>query len=192
MESQVTCRKVLIVEDEKVVALDLKRRLSKLGYSVIGTASNADKVIELLKESLPDVILMDIHIQGDKDGIELAEIINANYSLPIIYLTAYSEEATLDRARSTRPYGYLLKPFSERELHVAIQVSMERFESDEKVRGRAEHLDYAISAAQITTWEFNPITSEISINNPLKGSTTIQGWNDLRSRIMPRDRHKVM
>ena len=192
MESQLTSRKILIVEDEKVVALDLKRRLTKLGYSVIGTASNADKVIELLKDSLPDVILMDIHIQGDKDGIELAEIINAHYSIPIIYLTAYSEEATLDRARSTRPYGYLLKPFSERELHVAIQVSMERFESDEKVRGKAEYLDYAISAAQITTWEINPNTSEISINNPLKGSSTIQDWNDLKSRIMPRDRSKVL
>lgn len=191
MESQLTSRKVLIVEDEKVVALDLKRRLTKLGYSVIGTASNADKVIELLKESLPDVILMDIHIQGDKDGIELAEIINEHHSIPIIYLTAYSEEATLDRAKSTRPYGYLLKPFSERELHVAIQVSMERFESDEKVRGKTEYLDYAIRAAQITTWEIDPNTSEISINNPMKGSTTIQDWHDLKSRIMPCDRNKV-
>ena len=192
MESHVAFRRVLIVEDEKVVALDLKRRLTKLGYSVIGTASSADKVLEILKDNMPDVILMDIHIQGDKDGIELAEIINANYAIPIIYLTAYSEQATLDRARSTRPYGYLLKPFSERELHVAIQVSVERFESDEKVRGKAEHLDYAISAAQITTWEINPKTSEVSINNPLKGSSTIQNWNDLRSRIIPRDRSKLI
>ena len=82
MESQVASRRVLIVEDEKVVALDLKRRLTKLGYSVIGTASSADKVLEILKESMPDVILMDIHIQGDTDGIELAEIINVRFQHP--------------------------------------------------------------------------------------------------------------
>lgn len=122
--------KILIIEDEKIVALDLKRRLTKLGYHVTGMAANGQKALTLVNQDLPNIVLMDIHIQGSMDGIELAGILQRTHSIPIIYLTAYSEAQTVTRAKATKPYGYLLKPFSDRELNIIIQVSIERYESD--------------------------------------------------------------
>src|SRR5438067_383331 len=113
----VAMTKVVVVEDERIVALNLKQRLTRLGYDVTAPAITARP---------PDIVLMDIHIDGDMDGIETAEAIPADLHIPVVYLTAYAEEATLDRARHTRPYGYLLKPFSERELHATMQMVLER------------------------------------------------------------------
>lgn len=129
-----TCIKILIVEDEQIVALDLKRRLTKLGYEVTGIAADGDTALALIKKNMPNIVLMDIHIQGKKDGVEVAAEIQKIIYIPVVYLTAYSEEKTLARVRTTKPYGYLLKPFSERELHITIQVSMERYESDSMLK----------------------------------------------------------
>ena len=97
--------KVLIVEDENIVAMDLSRRLSRLGYQVIGMASNGKRALELVESRHPDIILMDIHIKGNKDGIEVADDINELYHIPVIFLTAYSEDSTL---RKDDRHGYVL------------------------------------------------------------------------------------
>ena len=94
-------QKVLIVEDENIVAMDLSRRLSKLGYTVVGTAPSGKRALELVESRGPNIILMDIHIKGTEDGIEVANRINELYQIPIIFLTAYSEDTTLARARET-------------------------------------------------------------------------------------------
>ena len=107
--------KILIVEDENIVALDMSRRLTKLGYNVIGTAASGKRALELVDKRGPNIVLMDIHIKGAQDGIEVAQDISLLYRIPVIFLTAYSEDTTLNRARESEPYGYLLKPFSERE-----------------------------------------------------------------------------
>lgn len=156
--------KILIVEDETIVALDLKRRLTKLGYHITGTAANSDKALALVNQEIPDIVLMDIHIQGSFDGIELAALLQKLHPLPIIYLTAYSEEKTLARAKTTKPYGYLLKPFSDRELHIVIQVSLERHESDIALKKNEQHFRLALEAANLQTWETTPDSRDIILN----------------------------
>ncbi|MEE2732991.1 MAG: EAL domain-containing protein [Pseudomonadota bacterium] len=146
-------QKVLIVEDENIVAMDLSRRLAKLGYTVVGMASSGNRALELVETRSPDIILMDIHIRGTADGIEVADQISAQHQIPVIFLTAYSEDTTLARAKQTRPYGYLLKPFSERELHVAIQIALERHHEDQQRIQKETHLQRALDAAHMGTWE---------------------------------------
>src|SRR5205085_12226005 len=103
----------VVVEDERIVALNLKQRLTRLGYDVTALATSGEGALAAIAARPPDIVLMDIHIDGDMDGIDTAEAIPADLHIPVAYLTAYAEEATLDRARHTRPYGYLLTPFSE-------------------------------------------------------------------------------
>ncbi len=126
--------RIMIVEDERIVALNLKQRLVRLGYDVTALVTSGEKALAAIAANPPDVVLMDIHIDGDMDGIATAAAIPPELNLPVIYLTAYSEEATLDRARATRPYGYLLKPFSERELHATMQMVLERRRADVVLR----------------------------------------------------------
>jgi len=122
--------RVLIVEDERIVAMQLEHQLSRLGYEVAAMATRGEQALAHIARHRPDVVLMDIHIEGDIDGIETAGRIPDDYQTAVIYLTGYSEAATLDRARLTRPYAYLLKPFSEDELHAALQMVMERRRTD--------------------------------------------------------------
>ena len=107
--------RVMVVEDERIVALHLQQQLTRLGYRVPAMATSGEKALRQIIEIQPDVVLMDIHIEGALDGIATAGQIPPDLQIPVIYLTAYSEEMTLERARGTRPYGYLIKPFSERE-----------------------------------------------------------------------------
>jgi PAS domain S-box-containing protein len=118
--------KVLVVEDERIVALNLQQRLVKLGYEVPVICANGEQALNNVENNQPDIVLMDINIEGTFDGIETAARIGKTADTPVIFLTAYSEEATLMRARATRPYGYLIKPFSERELHATIQLALEQ------------------------------------------------------------------
>ena len=126
--------RVMVVEDEAVVALHLRRELTKLGYTVAGVATNGEQALKMIDEVFPDVILMDIHIQGELDGIETANRIPRYLHIPVIYLTAYSEDTTLKRAGETHPYGYLIKPFLDRELHATIKMALVRSRADEAVR----------------------------------------------------------
>lgn len=184
--------KILVVEDEKVVALDLKRCLIKLGYQVIGTAASAANVYSILEQQIPDLILMDIHIQGNTDGIELTKQICERFSIPVIYLTAYSEEATLSRASSTKPYGYLLKPFSERELYVSIQVALERFDSDRQLQISENHLNLALDAAELSTWEAGTNSDKIFLTKSPKGVLAPLGsWQRLYNAITEDDKPRI-
>jgi CheY-like chemotaxis protein len=117
-------KRILIVEDETIVAMTLEDALQGMGYSVAGTVSTAEDAIKMAGEARPDLILMDIRIQGEKDGIAAAEMINSLYHIPIVYLTAHSDDKTLERAVKTQPYGFLIKPFRERELHSTIEIAL--------------------------------------------------------------------
>jgi PAS domain S-box-containing protein len=122
----VIATKIVAVEDERIVALHLKQQLTNLGYEVPAIAASGETALETIHRLRPDLVLMDIHIEGDIDGIETAARIPAEFGIPVIYLTAFSEDVTLERARATKPYGYLIKPYSERELHATIQMALER------------------------------------------------------------------
>ena len=116
--------RLLVVEDQSIIALDLKSRLTSLGYEVVATAAYGETAVEAVGRLDPDLVLMDIRLKGDMDGIQAAERIRADYNRPVIYLTAHSDDQTLQRARLTEPYGYILKPFEDRELQMVIELAL--------------------------------------------------------------------
>lgn len=116
--------KVLIAEDEGIVALDLRYSLEALGYLVIGVVSTGQDAILKAEKFLPDLVLMDIRLQGDLDGIQAASEILSRLQIPVIYLTAMADKSTIQRANETKPSGFVTKPFSERELKAAIEEAL--------------------------------------------------------------------
>ncbi len=138
---------IMVVEDERIVAMHLRQQLTKLGYEVAGVFASGTQALETVASLRPDVVLMDIHIEGDLDGIETAARLPEGLDLPVVFLTAYSEEAKLARARSTRPYGYLIKPFAARELHATIQMALERRSADLALRASERHLRQTLEEA---------------------------------------------
>jgi two-component system, response regulator PdtaR len=116
--------RILIVENEGIIADDIKLQLEDLGYEVVGVSSDGKDALEKTDKRKPDLILMDIILTGDIDGIETAQQINELYSIPFIYLTAYYDDEILKRASSTQPAGYITKPFSSVGLHAAIQMAL--------------------------------------------------------------------
>jgi C4-dicarboxylate-specific signal transduction histidine kinase len=143
-----TAPKILVVEDSAAIALDLASQLGDLGYDVVGVVSTGEDALRQIPKALPDAILMDIRLSGDMDGIETASQIPAAFSPAVIYLTGSSEEKTLNRARETQPYGYLLKPFSDRELHATIQIALERRGAAEILQATERRLEKANAALQ--------------------------------------------
>lgn len=121
---------IFIVEDESIVAKDIQNSLTKLGYNVIGFANNGKDAIDKITELLPDLILMDIMIKGPLTGIEVSEKIKEKMNVPVIFLTAYADEGTLSRAKITEPYGYILKPFKEIDLHSTIEMAVYKHQKD--------------------------------------------------------------
>ena len=115
---------VFIVEDELIEAQDISQTLEKHGYAITGIARTGELALEALMKKQPDLVLMDMHLAGKMDGVDTAERIHALYKIPVIFLTAYADETTLERAKITVPYGYVLKPFDERELHSTIQMAL--------------------------------------------------------------------
>ena len=118
--------KVMVVEDEAVVALDIVQELESAGYAVVGQVASGEDAIKTAGETRPDVVLMDIHLQGDMDGIMAAEQISSRFGAPIIFVTAHADEATLQRAKLTKPYGYVIKPFEPNELRANIEIALHR------------------------------------------------------------------
>jgi PAS domain S-box-containing protein len=130
----VTGPAVFIVEDESIVANDIRDALVHLGYTVTGMARSGEIALEKIGEAKPDLILMDIQLAGKLDGIETADKIRETHNIPIVYLTANSDTPVLDRAKATEPYGYVLKPFDERDLKSTIEIALHKYRTDERVR----------------------------------------------------------
>lgn len=126
--------RILVVEDERIVAKDISKRLKDLGYGVVAAVSSGEAAIETATEARPDLVLMDIQLKGSVDGIEAAEKIRSELNIPVIYLTAYADENTLQRAKVTEPFGYIIKPFDERDLHAAIEIALRRRLAESAVR----------------------------------------------------------
>lgn len=125
--------RILIVEDEKIIGLDLQRRLEKFGYTVVDLVSTGERAVAVAWETRPDIILMDIMLAGKIDGIEAAKKIKENCKIPVIFLTAYADENTLERAKLAEPFGYILKPFKERELYTTIDIALYKHSIDRKL-----------------------------------------------------------
>lgn len=121
--------RILLVEDERLIAICLKQQLEKIGHQVVGQAAAGRAAIELAGMLHPDLVIMDIHLGGDMDGVEAAAEIHRQFQLPVIYLTAFSNPEVLNRAKVTEPLGYILKPYEERDLHVVIETALYRHQA---------------------------------------------------------------
>ena len=130
--------KILIIEDEKLIARDIKTLLEAKGYQILATVSSAAETFEILKNNVPDLILIDIRIDGGQDGIEIARNIKTLMDIPIIFLTAYPDQHYLERAKEINPAGYLLKPFNVRELEVTIFLALAKHDAEKK-HNRSEY-----------------------------------------------------
>lgn len=128
--------KILVVEDQNIVALDIQNRLKSLNYVVTGTASSGAGAVKKAEETQPDLVLMDIMLKGDMDGVEAAEEIRYRFGIPVVYLTAYADNNTLQRAKITEPFGYILKPFQEKELQSTIEMALYRHKMENQLRQR--------------------------------------------------------
>lgn len=125
---------VLVVEDESIVSKDIQHSLKKLGYNVVGSSATGEKAIDLALELKPDIVLMDIMLKGELTGIEAAEQIKAKLNIPVVYLTAYADEATLEKAKVTEPYGYIIKPFKEIDIHTSIEMAIYKHSKEREVQ----------------------------------------------------------
>jgi len=125
--------KILIVEDEAIVAMDIRVSLRNLGY-VPSVVSSGEEAIQKTEKSHPDLVLMDIMLKGEMDGVEAAGEIRSRFNIPVVYLTAYSDQDTLKRAKITEPFGYLLKPFQERDLLVTIEMVLHKHKLEGELR----------------------------------------------------------
>ena len=135
-----TAHRILVVEDEVLVALDIRRGLQQLGYEVVGTAATAEEALRVAETSRPDLALMDIHIKGALDGIETARRLREEWDVPAVYLTAYADDETLRRARETAPYGFLTKPFRERELRATLEMALYKVGMERRLRASEAQL----------------------------------------------------
>jgi CheY-like chemotaxis protein/predicted ArsR family transcriptional regulator len=124
--------KILVVEDERIIASGIKKDLEYMGYTVLDIASSGLQAIDYAGRDMPDLVLMDIVLKGDMDGIEAAHEIINRYNIPIIYLTAYADEEILERAMVTEPYGYLIKPFNDSELKANIEMALYKHKAEEE------------------------------------------------------------
>jgi DNA-binding LytR/AlgR family response regulator len=115
---------ILVVEDESIVAKDIQVCLKRLGYEVVGLESTGEEAVKKAAEVLPDLVMMDIMLKGEMSGIEAADLIRKNQDIPVIFLTAYTDRNTVDKAKETEPYGYIIKPFKEIDIQTAIEIAL--------------------------------------------------------------------
>ena len=132
--------RILVVEDEQIVSKDIQVRLKRFGYEIAGAAASGEDAISLVNETHPDLVMMDVMLKGDMMGTEAAEIIRREYDVPVIYLTAYADQDTLNQAKVTEPYGYVLKPFDERELQTSIEMALYKYRAEKENQKLKEQL----------------------------------------------------
>jgi diguanylate cyclase (GGDEF)-like protein/PAS domain S-box-containing protein len=153
--------RILIVENERIVSMDMQRRLRSLSYDVVGAAVSGDEAIQKAEAHRPDLVLMDIMLDGPMDGIQAAEIIRSRFGIPVIYLTAYGDGPTLERAKVTEPFGYILKPFEERELHGHIEIALYKHRMEKRLKDSEERYVLATRGANDGLWDWDLRTNKI-------------------------------
>lgn len=159
--------KILVVEDEKIVALDINDVLNKLGYDVPALVASGDEAVEAVKRTKPDLVLMDIVLKGDTDGIEAAEVIRHRYGTPLVFLTAYADDEILRRVKHIEPFGYILKPFQEKELYSAIEIALFKHGLEKRRRRERDKVKRS-SRRMLRTYEaaVNSLSRAVEMRDP--------------------------
>lgn len=187
--------RIMIVEDERIVARDLQFRLQGLGYQVAAMASEGHDAINKAGSSRPNLVLMDIRLENGMDGIEAAEQIRNQLDIPVVFLTAYADQATLARAKITEPFGYILKPFEERELQSTIEIALYRHKAEQKLRESERRYRSLVDNSQGLIWTHDLDGNILSIN---PAAAHLLGYepkemvgHDL-SEFMPAEQHAAL
>jgi PAS domain S-box-containing protein len=181
-------KKILIVEDNLIVGSDLKRTLEQFGYYVTGIAISGYQAVEIFRESIPDLVLMDVMLKGEHDGIKTVDLLNSIEKVPVIFLTAYSDNDTLKRAAEREPYAYLIKPFHDRELYGAIEMALYKAKAEKVIKLNQERLRLAMDATQDGLWDWNVKKNKIYWSSsafrmlgyePNEFPITLEKWQEL-------------
>ena len=168
---------IFIAEDETIIALDISNTLQRLGYNVMGVASSGAEIFQQLEKSIPDLIMMDIMLDGDMSGIEAANIISQKYSLPVVFLTALTDQETLQRAKTTNPFGYILKPYDEKSLHSAIEMALYKHKVEGELQAKTIELEEEKRRADDLLKNILP--AEIVEEIKLEGSVKPRFYNEV-------------
>lgn len=165
--------KILVVEDESIVARDIRNMLVGLGYEVTAVVPGAKTAVQKAQETVPDLVLMDVMLQGEITGVEAAEKIYTNYSIPVVYLTAYADSTTVQQAKKTEPFGYIIKPFEERELQTTIEIALYKYKMQMELKDRERWLSTILKSIGDGVIATNK-NGAITFMNPL--AETLTGW----------------
>ncbi|WP_319506193.1 response regulator [uncultured Methanolobus sp.] len=131
--------KILVVEDESIIALNIKKKLKSFGYTVPAIVATGEEAIKMAEITFPDLVLMDVRLKGDMNGVEAAGEIRKNFDIPVIYLTAYSDDEVLEKAKKTEPYGYIVKPFKANDLRSNIEIALYKHKMEKDMHEKACH-----------------------------------------------------
>lgn len=169
---------ILIVEDERLVAMDIRNTLQRLGYQVVGIATSGQQALDQIAQQQPDLVLMDIRLRGSLDGIQTVEQFQTRFDIPVVYLTAYADDTTLERARRTGPYGYIMKPFDEQALRITIDIALERHHRDQQTRISEQWLNTLLTTmgeAVLAT----DIEGQVTFLNPAAEQLVGISWTEI-------------
>jgi PAS domain S-box-containing protein len=167
--------KILIVEDEAIVARNIENRLTKAGYIITGISASGKDALKKASTTKPDLILMDVNLKGEMDGVETAKIIRKTLRLPIIFLTSFTDEETFQRAKTTEPFGYIIKPFDIKELNRNVEMALYKNKVDNEIFEIQKRYEIAVEAGNTGVWEFWPTEDKYFSDKNLK---TLYGFNE--------------
>ncbi|MGB7292052.1 MAG: response regulator [Thermodesulfobacteriota bacterium] len=165
--------RILVVEDESIIARNVQNKLTKLGYDVCGVTSTGEDAIKLAKELNPDLVLMDIVLRGGIDGIDAAKHIRSQFDIPIIYLTAHSDLGTIKRATYTEPFGYILKPFKIKEIQSAIEIALHKHKAESRIKSRKKAISNALT---ILGYSIIAVDKDLKITFLSESAEQMTGW----------------
>ncbi len=166
MAEATTSQRILIAEDDGIIAARLRSILTKMGYTVLAVVASGEEAVQHAAETPPDLALMDIRLTGDLDGIQAGAQMRTRWDIPLVYLTAYMDENLLQRAKATEPYGYLVKPIQDRELRATIEIALYRHRTDRQLRESEERYRAVVSQAVESILLFDVETGRLLEANP--------------------------
>ena len=164
----------MVVEDESVISLDIRNSLTKLGYAISGAATSGEVALRKIEKNRPDVILMDIHLKGEMTGIDVSRKVKSEFQIPIVYLTANADDSTFKEAQNTDPFGFILKPFEERELGIAIEIALNKHKKEQVVRASESWYATAFQSLSEAVIATDPQGNIVFMN---AAAESITGWS---------------
>ena len=159
---------ILIVEDNRIVAEDTRITLEKLGFGVSGIVPSGEESLKKVEAEPPDLVLMDIKLEGRMDGIEAAEQIRSRFNIPVVYVTGYADEDVLERAKITEPFGYVIKPFEDRELNSAIEIALYKHKMERKLKESEEKYRLLVKSMKDVIIRLSPVGKLLYVSPSIK------------------------